>query len=249
MRMSQSDLTRRNILATGLATGTAGALLSQTAKADTYQSDPKLPPAQNDRPQAADPLHGYVFFTANEAAFVEAVLARLIPKDELGPGALEAGVAVFIDRQLAGPYGQGDHFYLKGPFPKGEPTQGWQSSKPADVYREAISAIDRYTVDGDGAAFALLSPERQDALLKSFESGDAKLKGAEAKSFFTLLLQNTMEGFFADPLYGGNRDMAAWKLIGFPGARYNNRPYVTRHGEPYPLPPVAIGGRPGWSRS
>ena len=110
--MAQSDLTRRKILATGLATGTAGALLSQSAKTETYQSDPKLPPAENDRPQAADPLQGYVFFTAGEAAFVEAALARLIPKDELGPGAVEAGVAVFLDRQLAGPYGQGDHFYL-----------------------------------------------------------------------------------------------------------------------------------------
>lgn len=244
--MSQSGFTRRSIL----ATGTAGLALAQAAKSETYQSDPKLPPDETDRPTAADPLHGYVFFSATEAAFVEAALARLIPEDELGPGAVEAGVAVFIDRQLAGPYGQGDHFYLKGPFPKAEPTQGWQASKPAEVYRQAMVAVERYVKDSAGASFAQLSPEKQDTVLKALESGDAKLKGgADAKVFFALLLQNTMEGFFADPLYGGNRDMAGWKLIGFPGARYNNRPYVLRHGERYPLPPVAIGGRPDWSRS
>src|SRR5438309_1210176 len=81
-------------------------------------------------------------------------------------------------------------------------------------------------------------------------SGEAELKGGvEAKAFFTLLLQNTIEGFFADPLYGGDRDMVGWKLIGFPGARYDYRDFVSRHGQPYPLPPVAIGGRPEWNRS
>ena len=69
-----------------------------------------------------------------------------------------------------------------------------------------------------------------------------------AKAFFALLLQNTLEGYFADPIYGGNRDMAAWRMIGFPGAHYDFRPYVSRFGEPYALPPVGISGRPEWKR-
>ena len=166
------------------------------------------------------------------------------------PGAFEAGVAVFIDRQLAGPYGQGDHFYLKGPFPKGQDTQGWQMQSPAEVYRAAILSVNRFTMDSKSAVFSKLSSADQDSVLKLLESGEAQLKGGvEAKAFFTLLLQNTIEGFFADPLYGGNRDMVGWKLIGFPGARYDYRDFVSRHGERYPLPSVAIGGRPEWNRS
>ena len=243
----KSRLSRRSILATGGAASTA-LLLSRGARGQTGYPD--VSPDRADRPSPADPLAGYLFFSAGEAAFVEAAVSRLVPKDELGPGALECGVAVFIDRQLAGPYGQGDHFYLKGPFPNGEPSQGWQMPKPADVYRSAIAEIDRYAVDAHGGGFAQLTPDKQDEILKALESGKAKLRGGvESKAFFALLLQNTMEGFFADPLYGGNRDMAGWRLIGFPGARYNNRPFVTRHGEPYPLPPVSLSGRPDWTRS
>jgi gluconate 2-dehydrogenase gamma chain len=245
--MTSPRLSRRSILASGGAASSA-LLLSRGARGQAGYPD--IQPSRADRPSPADPLAGYLFFTAGEAAFVEAAVSRLIPKDELGPGALECGVAVFIDRQLAGPYGQGDHFYLKGPFPNGEPNQGWQMPKPADVYRAAVAEIDRYATDAHGSDFAHLLVAGQDEILKSLESGKAKLRGGvDSKAFFALLLQNTVEGFFADPLYGGNRDMAGWKLIGFPGARYNNRPFVTRHGEPYPLPPVSLSGRPDWTRS
>jgi hypothetical protein len=55
-----------------------------------------------------------------------------------------------------------------------------------------------------------------------------------------MFLQNVMEGFWSDPIYGGNKNMIGWKLIGFPGARYDHRDFVSRHGEPYPLPPVGL---------
>jgi len=243
--MPTVPVSRRGLLASASSMVLAGGALGET-----IQRYPNAQPERNDRPPAADPLMGYLFFTAAEAAFIEAAVARLIPNDDLGAGAYEAGVAVFIDRQLAGPYGQGDHFYLKGPFPHAEPTQGWQMRKPADVYRDAVAEIDRYAADAHGAAFATLAVEKQDEVLKALESGGAKLRGAvESKAFFTLLLQNAQEGFFADPLYGGNRGMAGWKLIGFPGARYNNRFFVTHHGERYPLPPVSLSGRPDWTRS
>ncbi len=239
--MSLRKLNRRSVLQ-GSATA---AILAGTAAA--AEQPPKKPTI--DRPEPADPRRGYLFFTAAEAAFIEAAVARLIPKDELGPGALEAGVAVFIDRQLSGPYGQGERFYLKGPIPHGEDSQGWQMPAPAQVYRQAIAEIDRFAMDKNGTVFAKLTKADQDSLLKSLEDGSAELKGGvEAKPFFALLLQNTMEGFFADPLYGGNRDMVGWKLIGFPGARYDHREFVGKHGEKYPLPPVALGGRAEWKR-
>lgn len=200
----------------------------------------------SDRPARIDELPGYIFFGPSESAFIEAAVARLIPSDATGPGAVEAGVPRFIDRQLAGAYGAGDHFYLQAPFPKGLPTQGWQSGSPSDVYRTAVAAIDRWCAATYGKAFAALDPAAQDDTLKALEDGKAQLDGGvDAKAFFTVLLQNTVEGYFADPIYGGNRDMGPWRMIGFPGARYDLRPFVSRHGEPYTLPPVALSGRRG----
>ncbi len=80
-------------------------------------------------------------------------------------------------------------------------------------------------------------------MLSGLETGAIELKGVKSAEFFALLLQNTQEGFFADPIYGGNRNMAGWKLVGFPGARYDYRDWVERHNEKYPLPPVGIMGR------
>ena len=162
---------------------------------------------------------------------------------------MEANVPFFLDRQLAGPFGRGDHYYLGGPWPKGTPEQGYQGRfNPAQLYRAAISAIDQYVGANLGAAtFAQLSAPDQDKLLKGMESGDLKLDGGvDAKSFFAMLLQNTKEGYFSDPIYGGNKDMGAWKMIGFPGAHYNYKDWVTRHGEPVPFPTVGFKGRPGW---
>ena len=85
-------------------------------------------------------------------------------------------------------------------------------------------------------------------LLKGLEHGEIKLDGGvDSKVFFTMLLQNTKEGYFADPMYGGNKDMAAWKMIGFPGAHYDYKAWAGRHGERVPFAPVGLMGRPGWT--
>lgn len=194
---------------------------------------------------------GYVYFTPTEVTFIEAFVARLIPNDSVGPGAVEANVPFFLDRQLAGPFGRGDHYFLGGPWPKGTPEQGYQSRfSPAQLYRAAIVAIDAYVAANfSGVVFARLAPEAQDKILKGLESGDVKLDGGvDAKSFFAMILQNTKEGYFSDPIYGGNKDMAAWKMIGFPGAHYDYKEWVTRHGERVPYPTVGFMGRPGWKQ-
>ena len=121
---------------------------------------------------------------------------------------------------------------------------------PAEMYRAAMKAIDAHCKQSfSGKTFAQLSGDQQDQLLHGLEDGKIELKGADAKSFFKLLLQNTVEGFFSDPVHGGNRDMVGWKLIGFPGARYDYRPYVKMHGKKLNLPPVGIKGRPDWTPS
>jgi gluconate 2-dehydrogenase gamma chain len=202
-----------------------------------------------DAPQGASGS-GYAYFDVAEAAFVEAAVARLIPNDEIGPGAVEAGVPFFLDRQLAGRFGRGDHYFLGGPWPKGTPEQGYQGRfNPAQLYRAAIAAIDNYAREKfDGAPFSKLAAADQDAVLKGLESGDTKLDGGvDSKIFFSMLLQNTKEGYFSHPVYGGNRDMGAWKMIGFPGAHYNYKEWVQRHGQHVPFPPVGMKGRPGWT--
>jgi len=195
---------------------------------------------------------GFVFFTATEAAFIEAAVGRLIPNDPIGPGAVEANVPFFLDRQLAGKFGQGDHYFLGGPWPKGTPEQGYQSRfNPAQLYRAAIAAIDKYAATNfNGASFGKLAAADQDQVLKGLENGEIKLDdGVDSKSFFAMLLQNTKEGYFSDPIYGGNKDMGAWKMIGFPGARYDYRDWIERHNERFPLPPVSIRGRTELRRS
>jgi gluconate 2-dehydrogenase gamma chain len=195
---------------------------------------------------------GYVFFTPAEVAFIEAAVGRLIPNDEVGPGAVEANVPFFLDRQLAGKFGQGDHYFLGGPWPKGTPEQGYQTRfTPAQLYRAAIAAIDKYTGDHfNGASFSKVIAEDQDKVLKGLESGEIKLEGGvDSKTFFAMLLQNTKEGYFSDPIYGGNKDMGAWKMIGFPGAHYDYKEWVQRHGERVPYPAVGFKGRPGWTET
>jgi gluconate 2-dehydrogenase gamma chain len=189
------------------------------------------------------------FFTNAERSFIEAAVERLIPNDPVGPGALESGVAIFLDRQLSGPFGRGDHFFLGGPWPKGTPQQGYQSRlSPSKLYRAAIAAIEKYVVAKLGrSGFAKLDTSDQDSLLKALERDDLPLEGGvDGKAFFDMLLQNTKEGYFSDPIYGGNKEMGAWRMIGFPGAHYDYLEWVERHGERVPYPPVGFKGRPGW---
>ena len=92
-----------------------------------------------------------------------------------------------------------------------------------------------------------MSDADKDALLHALEDGKAKLEGADGRKFMKHLVEDMQMGFFADPIYGGNRDMAAWKMIGFPGTRYNYLDWIDRHNERFPLPPVSLEGRAEWT--
>jgi gluconate 2-dehydrogenase gamma chain len=188
-----------------------------------------------------------VYLTDAEFAFVEAAVARLIPNDALGPGAKEAGVAAFIDHQLAGSYGRAETWYMQGPWKEGTPEQGYQLKlTPAALYRTAIADVDVHSKGANqGKAFAELDAAAQDALLHQLEGGKVELARVPAKTFFQMLLQNTTEGFLADPMYHGNRDFIGWKLIGFPGPRYNYVDEIEQHGKRYAQPTVGLLGRDG----
>ncbi len=242
------QISRRELLAgtalAGLALSSASAHARVITGALPWASDAGSPPA----PLQSGP-GVWTFFTPEEGAAVEALVDRLIPPDPRTPGGKDAGCAVFIDRQLAGPYGNAQALYMRPPFVDGTPQQGPQSPlTPAMRYRQALAALDKYCRDAfAGKSFAQLTDAQKDDVIGRLEKGPIHLEGASATAFFEILLQNTREGFFADPVYGGNRDMVGWKMIGFPGARYDYRDWVDRHNERYPLPPLGIRGRPDWS--
>ncbi|RMX02959.1 twin-arginine translocation signal domain-containing protein [Corticibacter populi] len=183
------------------------------------------------------------YFTADEWAFVLAATARLIPSEGDGPGAIEARVPVFIDRQLAGDYGRADDWYMVGPHdPTAEPARGWQTPlNPAQLYRQAIPAFNAWCEEKYGKSFTVLEAAQQDEALTALQKGEVAMN-PELSIFFTTLLANTKEGYFADPIHGGNQGMQSWSYIGFPGARASYKEWVDQHNVKYPLGPVSISG-------
>ncbi len=151
-----------------------------------------IPQTISSQPAAA----GYANLEPAAARTLEAIVARLIPSDTNGPGALEAGAARYIDRAL------GDAF------------AGWR-----EAYAAGLAAVDSYAVRSAGKLFAELTPSGQDAVLRDLEQNTATRFAPAASAFFELVLGHTLEGTFGDPHYGGNRDYIGWELIGYPGLR------------------------------
>ncbi len=182
----------------------------------------------------------YLYLLKPEVQFLEAAVEQLIPTDELGPGARDAGVVVYIDRQLAGMWGVHGRQYRQGPWLEGTPQQGYQSRfTPQEVYRIAIREIDQHCRATSGRTFAGLPAAEQRRLLEQLEKDEIVLPSLSSKFFFDLLWRNTEEGFFADPLYGGNRDKVGWKLLGFPGIPSGQYRHLLTSSEPYYAEPVS----------
>jgi gluconate 2-dehydrogenase gamma chain len=184
------------------------------------------------------------YFSTAEWAFINAATGRLIPSEGAGPGAVESGVPEFIDRQMELPYGHGAYFYLQGPFlDNSPPTLGYQLRyTPREIYRLGIAAANSATRKSQGKDFSQLVAAEQDGLLTAMEKGEVTFATVPATVFFGQLLTNTKEGYFSDPLYGGNRGMAAWKWIGFPGARADFTDWIDQAGRRYPYGAVSISG-------
>jgi len=164
------------------------------------------------------------FFTQSEALIVAAAASRIFPSDDSGPGANEAGVVIYIDRQLAGPWGRDRHRYTQPPFDEDAAAEfGYQGkATPREIYRDGLKGL---------AGFDRLSASDQ----------DAKLKQIETTRFFVLLRLNTLEGMFSDPIHGGNADMVGWQLIGFPGPQMSWAADVDKHfGEAFRPAPMSL---------
>lgn len=202
--------------------------------------------AADGTPKSEGVIADYVpsFFNDDEWRFILAATDRLIPEDSNGPGAVSEGVPVYIDKQMELPYGHGQLWYMQPPFAEAVPELGYQSSLvPRDTYRRGIKAINQHCQEQFQKAFADLTHEQQEAILHDLEDGKLTFDNVPGKIFFTQLLENTKEGYLADPMHGGNQTLASWKLIGFPGARADYQQVLDHPNQPYPLGPVSISGK------
>jgi len=235
--MAEETIPRRDFLKAA-AVGTAAAFAPGRPEPAAAQPAPASapPPAAAAEPEAALTL------TATEYAFIVAAVDTIIPADALSPSGSQCGVATFIDRQLAGAYGMGARLYRQGPFPKAKPELGYQLAlNPREFFRAGIESANAWTRKTYGKEFDRLSEQDREAALKAMEDGKAPFEGFGSRMFFDALLQITMEGFFADPIYGGNRDMAAWKMVGYPGLPATYREEIkTYFGKKYDRPPRSI---------
>lgn len=201
---------------------------------------PDVPRAE-DIPQGVEVL---LALEPHEAETVEDLTARLMPGSPDDPGAREAGVTIFIDRALAWNDGFTEPAYMQPPFAQtyegdqppanaeSDPQvvwvakdqldrYGWQSQlTPLEMYQKGLASVDQYANQQYGSDYVDLSEEEQDQILADMQDGSATgFDSPTAKTFFDLLRTHTIQGMFADPAYGGNRDMVGWRLVGYPGAQ------------------------------
>jgi gluconate 2-dehydrogenase gamma chain len=198
--MSKHNSSRREFLrraAVGAGT-VAGAGIVSEASAQSHEQDPKSRPETNAASHPRSNSEGLgAFFNRDDAATVEAFAERLMPGAPGKPGARDAGVLNYIDLALAGAY-----------------------ADLQDFYRRGLAALDQYCRKTYREPFVRLNAAQQDAVITALEEGKAaEFAWPSAQAFFNTLRTHTMEGMFADPIYGGNRDFAGWRLVGFPGAQ------------------------------
>lgn len=223
--MAEDEIPRRGFLKGAGAAGAAAAtaLSGHAARAQAPQAQApqtQAPPADGAGSDAA-----YLTLTVSEAAFLSAAYDTLIPADRLSPSGTDCGLVVYMDRQLAGAWGGGAHFYRMGPFQQGKPEHGYQLPlTPREYFAAGIKAANAWTRATRGRDFDRLSPADRNAALQAMEEGTAAFADFDAKRFFEALYQSAMEGFFADPIYGGNRNKVSWRMVGYPGlpASYAN---------------------------
>jgi gluconate 2-dehydrogenase gamma chain len=220
-----------------------GAVVGGVAATSTLPQVANAAEAAPTAVNAAPAAQGYAFLNLEEAAFVEALVDHMVPADDLTPSGTDLGIAVFIDRALAGAWGKGDRLYMQGPWKPGVPSQGYQLPlTPAQLYRAGIEATNAHCRKTYGKTFEALEAAQREEVLQGLSTAKIKFdSGLPVRPFWTTVYQTVMEGMFSDPIYGGNRNKAGWKLIGFPGAIAVHRDNVAKYRDkPYTVDPVSI---------
>lgn len=211
MKDKEQSESRRAFLKGAAAGAGAGAVAAFVPTANAQSGSE----TQSSEIGPADTSHG-AFFNHEQAAAVAAFAERIMPGAPGKPGATEANVLNYIDLALAGAYADQQHFYRRG-----------------------LVALDAYCGSAYEAPFANLDPAQQDAVITALEDGSAEgFEWPSAQAFFQTLRTHTMEGMFADPVYGGNKDFAGWRLVGFPGAQFTYTPAEVQSIEPFGRAPI-----------
>jgi gluconate 2-dehydrogenase gamma chain len=259
-------LSRRRLIAVGATSAlSVGAVLGTSQVEGGGRDAQAQPTAATANPSQTNgqPAAGFEYFTPFQAAIVSAACARIIPTDDNGPGATEAGVVYFIDRQLSSDHGLTGRRYEHSPYAMGTSTQGDQSGLlMRDRYRLGVLDIEAYARQLFQQVFAQLNAGQQDRVLSDMEKGTpqtfdgssiqsattaAAASGTEggirqptpggpgvgASAFFNLLRSHAIARFFVDPVHGGNCEMVGWKLIGFPGAQMSYAGSIAQYGQPW----------------
>src|SRR5215471_10762895 len=235
--MNDQNFGRRDFLKGAVIGGAAAAT---TTVAVTPEAQAQQPAAA---PQAAPAVPGYSFLNLEEAAFVEALVDHMVPADNLTPKGTDIGINIYIDRALAGAWGKGDRLYMQGPWKPGVPSQGYQLPlTPAQLYRAGIAATNAHCRKTYGKVFDRLDEKQREEVLIGLSTGKVSFdNGLPVRVFWTTVYQTVMEGMFSDPIYGGNRNKAGWRLIGFPGVIAVHRENVERYRDkPFPVDPISI---------
>jgi len=220
--MTDETIPRRKFLVGAGLAGTAVATGFAPSTAADAQAPAAAPATGAPAAQQSEPL---LLLNETENAFVVAAVDTIIPADELSPSGSDCGCATYIDRQLASAWGGGAKMYRSGPFTKGKPEQGYQLAlTPAEFFTTGIAAANAWSRKTYGHDFDRLDAAKRIEALKAMEEGNAAFENFSSRAFFARLLTLTMEGFFGDPIYGGNRNKASWRMLGFPGlpATYAN---------------------------
>jgi len=188
-------------------------------------------------PAPADFVVGYICFSQDEAAFVETMVNIMCPADEFTSNGVDCGLAVYIDRQLAGDFGRGAKRYSRGPWQQGKPQQGYQlPMTPEQHFKAGIAAASRACVATYGKPFDEIASANANTFLKDLAAGkvsDSRLSLAEW--FNELVYPMFTQACFADPIYLGNRGKVFWKMIGYPGLPATNTVNMVQYrGRPFP---------------
>lgn len=221
MTTEPKKYSRRDFLKTsGIATGAliGGGIIGGLIGVNVNDTAAPVTPSTNDG-NAASGLRGLMFFKTNaEFQILSQATERIFPEDALGPGAIGLGVPYFIDHQLAGAYGENSKEYMQGPFFEGEATQGYQSRlKRNEMFRQGLQVMQQEAQSRFNTNFVDIEGDQMDEILTAFQEDEIQMNGVSAQFFFRLLRMATLEGAYADPIYGGNQNMEGWKMKGFPG--------------------------------
>jgi gluconate 2-dehydrogenase gamma chain len=202
-----------------------------------------LPETTHAQSTATTTAPAYSFLNLDEAAFIETLVDHMVPADDLTPKGTDLGINIYIDRALSGGWGKGERLYAQGPWKPGLPSQGYQLPlTPAHLFRAGIEGCNAYCRKTYGKTFDRLDDAQRQAVLLGMSEGKISFdSGLPVRVFWTALYQTVMEGMFADPIHGGNRDKAGWKLIGFPGAIAVHRENVGKYRDKkFPADPKSI---------